>query len=384
MDLKLYFNSVDEKLAKEAYPNDSLFKYIYVNDHKMPDKDGLDVAIIGLSEIRGSSVLKESGVDVIRQKLYGLKKGPGTCNIADLGNLRNGPTLEETYKRIKEVVSYLIERNILPILVGGSQDLDLGQYLAYEGKDKLVSVLNVDSRFDLEDSDEACADVSHVHKILTHEPNFLFNYNHLGYQSYFVTPWALKVLEQLNFNAVRLGSIRENMKRTEPLIREADMLTFDISAIQAHYCAAGTRSDVFGLTGEEACQITWYAGMNDKLSSVGFYEYDPIEDSDKKSSASVVAVMIWYFIEGFKNRKGEGGFQTNDYTKYVVSMEKSPETIVFYKSRLSEKWWMEIPNSAQKGVYDRNFVIPCDYEDYQLAMKGEVPERWVNTISKMV
>lgn len=383
MDLKLFFNSVDEKLAEQAFPNDSLFKYIYVNEHKMPEKDGLDIAIIGLTETGGSTHLEDTGVDHIRRKLYHLKKGDGSCNIADLGNLRNGPTPEETYKRIQEVCAHLMSKNILPILIGGSQDMDIGQYMAYQEQEKLVSVLNVDSRFDLEDAADANSDVSHIHKILTHEPNFLFNYNHLAHQSYLVSPWASKVLEQLNFAAIRLGTLRENIKKTEPLIREADMLTFDISAIQSQYCPAGTRAGVFGLTGEEACQICWYAGMNDKLSSIGFYEYNPKDDPDKRPTAEVIAVMVWYFIEGFKNRKNEKGFQTNDYTKYVVSLESTPDTMVFYKSRLSEKWWMEVPKSAQKGVYDRNFIVPCDYEDYELATKGEVPERWISTISKL-
>ena len=145
MDLKLFFDAIDEKLASEALPNDSLFNFIYVNQHKMPEKEGLDIAIIGLNEIRGNNTINTSGTDQIRKKLYSLKKGVGSCNIADLGNLRNGPSREETVVRIKEVVFHLMEDNILPILIGGTHDLDFGQYLAYENQEKLVSILNVDS-----------------------------------------------------------------------------------------------------------------------------------------------------------------------------------------------------------------------------------------------
>lgn len=382
MDLKLFFDANDERLASEALPNDSLFNFIYVNEHKMPEKEGLDIAIIGLNEIRGNGSINKSGTNEIRRKLYSLKKGGGSCNIADLGNLRNGPTLEETIVRIREVVYHLMEDNILPILVGGTHDLDLGQYLAYQNQDKLVSILNVDSKFDLEDEKSATPNTRHIHRIFTHEPNYLFNYNHLAHQSYLVNPSALKVMEQLNFHAYRLGDIREDLKQVEPLIREADMLTFDISSIRTQYCPGGSYSQVFGLTGEEACQICWYAGMNDKLSSAGFYEYDPDKDTNGQPTAMTMAVMIWYFIEGFKNRKGERGFQTNDFLKYIVSMDDTPETIVFYKSQLSEKWWMEVPNSGQKAVYDRNFIVPCDYSDYVKATKGEVPQRWISTVAK--
>ncbi len=382
MDLKLFFDAIDENLASEALPNDSLFNYIYVNEHKMPEKEGIDIAIIGLNEVRGNSAIQSSGVNQIRKKLYSLKKGSGVCNIADLGNLRNGPDPEETLSRIREVVYHLMEDNILPILIGGTHDLDVGQYMAYQNQDKLVSILNVDSRFDLEDGAKAELNQKHIHRIFTHEPNYLFNYNHLAHQSYLVNPSAMKVMEQLNFQAYRLGEIRDDLRKTEPLIREADMLTFDISAIRSQHCPGGSGSEVFGLTGEEACQICWYAGMNDKLSSAGFYEYNPDKDTEGHPTAMTMAVMIWYFIEGFKNRKGERGFQTNDFLKYIVSMDASPESIVFYKSQLSEKWWMEVPNASPKGVYDRNFIIPCDYSDYEKATRGEVPSRWISTVAK--
>ena len=121
MDLKLFFDAIDESLVAEALPNDSLFNFIYVNEHKMPQKEGLDIAIIGLNEIRGNKSIRTSGTDMIRRKLYGLKRGGGSCNIADLGNLRNGPTLDETIVRIREVVFHLMENDILPILIGGDR-----------------------------------------------------------------------------------------------------------------------------------------------------------------------------------------------------------------------------------------------------------------------
>jgi formiminoglutamase len=384
MDLKLYFNPVDESLTDKGFSSDSLIQSVYINEEKLPDLSESKIAIIGLTETKGSSGMNETGVKFIREKLYGLKRGEGECYIVDLGNLRNGPDSEETYKRIQSVCHYLMSNDILPVLIGGTHDLDIGQYLAYQSEEKMVSILNIDARFDLEDKEGADANESHIHKIFTHEPNYLFNYSQLAHQSYLVNAAATKVLQQLSFNPIRLGELRDDVKKMEPYIREADMVSFDLSAIQSIYCPGGNKSEVFGLTGEEACQIMWYAGMNDKLSSLGIYEYNPDKDTPDRRSAMVVATMIWYFIEGFKNRKDEKGFQTNDYMKYVVAMDKEPETISFYKSRLSDKWWMEVPNAAQSGVYDRNYIVPCDFDDYQMATKGELPERWINTFSKIV
>ena len=384
MDLNLFFSPVDEALVDRIESISSFVKSINVNSGQMPELKGHDLALIGLTENRGAG--SNSGVDLaateIRKKLYRLKRSNSSYKIIDLGNLNNGHDLDETYGRIQEVCEYLIRKNILPVLFGGSQDLDYGQFLGYSGLEKLISVLNVDALLDLEE--EAPPNKRHLHKLLVHEPNYLFNYSHLAYQSYLIETAAINVLERLYFETYRVGLLRSIMENMEPVIREADMLSFDITAVKSSDAPGNVDAQPFGLTGEEACQICWYAGINDKLSSAGFYEYNPAFDTESKKTASVMATMIWYFIEGFYHRKNEGGFSSNDYVKYVVDMPGDhPASIRFYKSKLSEKWWLEVPTGKDKTVYGRNCLVPCSYADYQEANKGEVPERFVNTLARL-
>ena len=323
------------------------------------------------------------GPDEIRKKLYQLKKGTGIYNIVDLGNLNTGIDLEETYVRVSEVCRMLLEANVLPVIIGGTHDVDYGQYRGYQDLEKLVSLLNVDAFLDLEDVRESLPSRQHVHKILLHEPNYLFSYTHLAHQLYLIDPNSASILEKLYFEAYRLGSMRQNMSDMEPAIRNADMLSFDITAIRSADAPGNINAQPFGLTGEEGCQICWYAGQNDKLSSIGFYEYNPEYDDAHKKTASVVATMIWYFVEGFYFRKKERDFKSNDFIKYSVSMHTEPEVIVFYKSKFTEKWWMEVmPQNA--GKYPRNSIVPCSYSDYQAATKGEVPERYISTLAKLL
>jgi formiminoglutamase len=223
----------------------------------------------------------------------------------------------------------------------------------------------------------------HNYKILLHEPNYLFNFSQLGYQTYLNKNDEPASLEKLYFETFRLGLLREKLSELEPIIRNADLMSFDITAIKLADAPGNTNAQAFGLTGEEACQICWYAGMNDKLSSVGFYEYNPDLD-ERGKTAQVISTMIWYFVEGFYNRKGEKDFKGNNYLKYVVSMPNEPESITFYKSRLSEKWWLEVPYPQNHSRSEKHFIVPCNYEDYLMACKGELPERWINTHAKFI
>jgi len=386
MDLTILFSPVDESLYSDINSPSSFFKNIHIFGEKMPDYRGAHIALFGVREDRGSLQNKGAGAgpDEVRKKLYQLKRGTGSHRIVDLGNLNVGHDLNETYVRISEVCRMLMEFNVLPIVIGGTQDLDYGQYASYETMEKLVSLLNVDALLDLDDKKEFGESQQHIHKILMHEPNFLFSYTHLAYQSYLIDPASVSVLEKLNFEAFRIGQMRTNMQEIEPTIRNADLLSFDVTAIRASDAPGNANAQPFGLTGEEACQICWYAGLNEKLSSAGFYEYNPSFDNIHRSTAGVVATMIWYFIEGYYHRKNEQNFKSNDFMKYSVSMPSDPAILTFYKSKASEKWWIEVPYPHGRDRYARNSIVPCSYNDYQTAVKGEVPERYINMIAKLI
>ncbi|MBX2899659.1 MAG: formimidoylglutamase [Cyclobacteriaceae bacterium] len=384
MDLTILFSPIDESIYQKNYAPNSLFKSMRVYGDKMPDYKDSHIALIGVREGRGSTSNPGAahGPDEIRKKLYHLKKGTGAYRIVDLGNLKPGIDLDETYVRLSEVCRILLEHNVLPLILGGTHDLDYGQFRGYEEMEKLVSLLNIDAFLDLDDHREADKANQHIHKILLHEPNYLLSYTHLAHQLYLIDPASVAILEKLYFEAFRVGQMRTNLAEMEPAIRNADLMSFDITAIRSSDAPGNANAQPFGLTGEEACQLCWYAGMNEKLSSVGIYEYNPELDDAHKKTASVIATMIWYFVEGFYHRKNEHNFRSNDFLKYVVAMPAQPETITFYKSKLTEKWWLEVAYHQPGARYARNSIVPCSYTDYQTATKGDVPERYISTLAR--
>lgn len=383
MTIQSYFDPVSEFLWQKQYPDSSFFKQIHFFGEEFPDLNGVQIALVGLKENRGALKVESSnrGSTEIREKLYELKRGLGSYRVADLGDLISGETIQETYSKMQKVGEYLMKNQILPVYFGGSHDLDFGQYLSYEKMKKLVSLLTVDSKFDMEEDGPSVG--QHTQDIILHQPNFLFSYAHLGYQSFLVDPSLINILEKLYFEHVRLGVLRSEFKEVEPLIRNADLMSFDISSIQSADAPGALDAQPFGLTGEEACRICWFAGTNEKLSSIGIYGYEPYYDDTSNKTAKVIAVMIWYFLEGFYSRKDSLSFKRSDYIKYTVSLDTKPNNLVFYKSKRSGKWWMEIPvNDTER--FDRMSIVPCSYADYQMSQKGEIPERWINAQIKLL
>ena len=94
--------------------------------------------------------------------------------------------------------------------------------------------------------------------------------------------------------------------------------------------------------------------------------------------------MIWYFIEGFYNRKGDVLHKKNkDFLKYTVATNTEIEEIIFYKNLVSERWWLDIPYPESKlSKYRRHQLVPCSYSDYQKACNDEVPDKWWSNFRK--
>ncbi|MDX5347348.1 MAG: formimidoylglutamase [Hymenobacteraceae bacterium] len=290
-----------------------------------------------------------------------------------------GMDVEDTYLRLKEVVEALISYNTLPIIIGGSHDLDYGQFLAYEHLEKAINMVTIDSCMDMAEAEDAAANQKHLLRILMHEPNYLFSFSQIGHQSYLVEPEMIGLLEKLHFDTYRIGEVHRAVQEMEPVVRQADMVSFDISAIRFQDAPAYAPANPFGLTGEEACQLCWYAGTNDNLTSFGVYEYDPTIDTNNLASMTI-ATMIWYFIEGYYHRKNEIDFSSKSFVKYAIGFHDNPDKMVFYKSKTSEKWWLEV-EPLSDGKASR--IIPCSYEDYLTATNGEVPNRWILTQQRM-
>lgn len=390
MDFSEYFEPVDLSKFKgaDSYQATSLGKLIvkYEAEGGFPDLQDVSIAIIGVEEDRRSVNNEGCGLapDYVRAHLYKLFQGNWTAKIADLGNIRKGFNVEDSYFALTSVSSELMKNGIVPVVIGGGQDLTYAAYRAYESLEQTINMVVVDYGFDLGEAEAELTSESYLSKIILHQPNYLFNYSNIGYQTYFVEQNSIQLMSKLYFDVYRLGQVRANIEEVEPIVRNADMLSFDISAIRNSDAPASGNSSPNGFYGEEACQIARYAGMSDKLSSIGFYELNPAFDSNGQT-AHLVAQMIWYFVEGYYSRKKDHpSIDSPDYTKYRVSIKDHKHEIVFYKSIKSDRWWMDVPYPPNKKIkYERHHLVPCSYSDYETACREEMPDRWWQTFQKL-
>lgn len=385
MSLSILFDPLEDKYLSFSGNRHSFGHKLSKNDSTLLKWQENDIAIFGVDEYRGmhNGQKKNGGPGYVRTALYNLSGWGKDLRIMDFGNLRPGKTFQETQDRLRSVQEVLFENNICSIIIGGSHDLDYGQYAASGVLDKMINFGCIDSKIDFAPNVEGvAADQSHLHKILTHEPNHLYNICNIGYQTYLVEKDLLDLIEKLYYEGIRLGAIHDDIKEIEPFLRNLDILSFDISAIRGQDASGQTEPQPFGLTPEQACQLTWYAGHGAGVKSLGIYGYQPKADI-QGLTARMLATMIWYFVEGFGQRNTDHNVNTNDFQKFTVALDGNPSELVFYKNLKSEKWWLEVPLSKNQSKYKDYKYIPCSYKDYQIAGKGEIPDKWILAQSRI-
>ena len=383
--IQSYFNPVNSDLYadKNKWETTQIGRGIetHIEDF-FPDVKFAEIAIFNVPEYEGSKNSASDSDCKIRASFYCFHH-ENLPRIADLGTLQLMPTRKESFKIIQEVCEELLHNGIIPFIIGGGHDLSYAIYKAYASLDKFITLTAVDSKFDIGLEDDHLASFSHFGKIISHKPSHLFHYTNLGYQSYFVSSIANDMLQAMNFDTIRLGELKANFNEAEPIMRNTDFLSFDISAIQHAYAGANVYSSPNGLNGEDVCKIMRYAGVSDKITAVGLFEYNQDLDVNNQT-AYLLSEMLWYFVDGYKIRKNELNPNMKDCTKYTVAFEDGKNEITFYKSQSSGRWWIGVP-FRKEGVKElQNYYVACSYRDYEIANQGEIPDRWLKTLNKFL
>jgi arginase family enzyme len=347
-------------------------KVVLHTSEAFPEVSKVTIGIIGVLENRGNSNgNQEIDLLAIRKELYRLYPGNWDASIADFGNILAGNSIEDTYFALKKVASSLIKNNIIPVVIGGSQDLTYSLYRAYDDLEQMVNLVAVDSQFDFGKESDVVSASSYLTKIVIEEPNNLFNYCNIGYQTYYNSQEEIDLVEKMFFDAYRLGEVSNNIAIAEPVFRDADLVSFDMNAVKSSDSGNFTPFVPNGFNGKEICALSRYAGISDKVTSFGIFNHN-----DTEQESVLMAQIIWYFIEGYHYRSNEYPFGSREnYSKYIVPSED--EELIFYKSDKTDRWWIEIPfiiNGNNK--LKRNTLLPCSHEEYLAACDQELPERW--------
>ena len=382
MNLDIYFQPIESIDVKK----NTIGSICEIYNTNFPDWESSDIVLISVDENLGLPELTnlESNHVKIRQQLYNYHLAKGNkLKMADLGIIKKGASTSDIYAALEDITAEIQKKGKLLLILGGTQDLTYANYLGYKKLEQTINVACIDQKVDLEISSEApISSNNFINHLLTFQPSFLFNFSILGCQQYYISEEQLNLFDELYFDYLRLGELNNNIKLAEPYLRNSDIISLDMSSIRRAEFSGSTNNGPNGFFANEICQIAKYAGISDKLSSFGAYNFSKKLENHE---VELTAQIYYFIIDGYCHRKKDYPIGTKkNHVKYAVFHEELNHNLVFHKSSKSQRWWLEVPYPPLKDFkFERHNLVPCDYEDYLTAQKGLIPDLWWKTYRKL-
>ena len=386
VDLNDYFNPVSiegpdfEYLTGQAgFPHNIS---IHTENNPLKDISRFKIALLGVPEGRNSpNAGSLKGPDKIREQLYRLAKIPGKSKIIDLGNMKQGSSFNDTIAGLTDILAILISENLFPVIIGGSSAIIPALDRAVSQSVKRYTLTAVDSRIDFSNERKEPDSFNYLNAILSNHKSTFSHYINIGYQTYLNDQQIINRFLKRQSELIRIGDVRQAIYLTEPLFRDSDVAIFDISAVRQSDAPGTISTSPNGFYGEEICLLARYAGISDKLKVFGLFDVNPDYDI-RNQTTGLAAQILWFFLEGFSQKQYETPLlnisNSGRFIKYHVRITDLEDDLIFVKSSLTDRWWIEIP-----AENDQNFYVACSHEDYLKANRNEVPERWVQAVERL-
>jgi formiminoglutamase len=386
VDLNDYFNPVsiegpdfEHLTAQAGFPHNIT---IHTDNAPVKDIGKYKIAIFGVPEGRNSpNAGSLRGPDLIREQLYKLAKIPGRSKIIDLGNMKQGITFNDTIAGLTDILSLLISENLFPVIIGGSSalipaiDKAISQFLTR------YTLTAVDPRIDFSNERREPDSFNYLNAIINNHKSGFAHYINIGYQTYLNDQQIINRFLKRRSELIRIGDVRQAIYLTEPLFRDSDVAIFDISSVRQSDAPGTISPSPNGFYGEEICLLSRYAGISDKLKVFGLFDVNP-EFDIRNQTTGLAGQILWFFLEGFSQKQYETPVLNNSnsgrFIKYHVRVTDLDDDLIFVKSNLTDRWWIELP--AEK---DENLYVACSHEDYLKANRNEVPDRWVQAVERL-
>jgi len=308
-----------------------------------------------------------------RKELYSLYPGNDwNKKIYDLGNLKQGNKPGDTHALLKEIISHLYTTyEILPLVIGGGDDVDYLLFTELSKHHQALTVVETSAIVpDLTSKDHFLA------KIIHNKNESLFQYTQLGYQQYLNNPNQVKRINELYFEAIRLGEVKVDIARMEPKLRNAHYASFRMDVLRTAELVPSEAKRPNGLFSHELCQLIWYTAFsgNLRMGHISSVAYDSVEEI----KLAQLAQLFWHFLDGYQSSVKENFKQSEYFLKYTVL--KDNNEWIFYKSKRTERWWVEVTKNCENKI---KILIPCMLDDYNSSLVGEIPESWFRYLSKI-
>lgn len=243
--------------------------------------------------------------NIIRKALGNLPVHFTDHTICDAGNIIVNDQLEVARKLQIEKVSEILEKNNLPIVIGGGHETALGNFLAFVSKYPNNSlVINLDAHFDIRLPNPISTSGTPFYEMYLYckAKNIPFNYTVFGIQTLGNTQALFQRANQLNINYVLADEIHDDFNLfinfLHQLVNQHKniYLTIDMDVFDVAYAPGVSATTINGLTPYQVKKILQILKESGKVKLVDLVEVNPNYDRDSQT-AKLASHLIYEYLK---------------------------------------------------------------------------------------
>ena len=349
MNINDYFNSPQPADTKNWQVGANLSQDLLPNS----------IALIFCNEYRGAAMHNEHfDSQQLREAFYNLGEFANPCQIIDLGDMRLGRFPVDSHVALSEILTYCFQKQVLPIVIGGSQDLSYFMIKALAQYNHKINYANISPILNLEEDDEVIDHKNYLYKILSDLDLKVAKYSHFGFQQHLNSLKDLAMAHNAGATVSRLADMTQNTNDIEPYFRHAHAMSLNADALESKHGILSVRPQVNGLNHREICQYAKLIGLSPYLQCFGFFNI--ALNRLNQCNTQLMAQILWYFIDGVSIRLSHPSAQNTE--TFVVMLDD--EHYTFQRDIFKNQWYFgEDDDLAQ--------CLPCSQQDYLMAKKGD-------------
>lgn len=222
----------------------------------------------------------------------------------DIGDLQVRAEVEIDQKNLGKIVAGYLERDIVPIIIGGGHETALGHFLGYAESELPVSIFNLDAHADVRPLKEGKSHSgSPFREALEHESNCAETYLVAGLQPHSMAQVHLEFIKEKGGH--HLFRDETNITSISGLFHNHEsgrlMITFDMDAVDQSQAPGVSAPCTNGLPADLWLTSAYLAGRNEQVTSFDLSEVNPLYDRDRQT-VKLAALTIWHFLLGLSQR----------------------------------------------------------------------------------
>jgi formiminoglutamase len=256
-----------------------------------------------------------SGPDEIRRAFYRLTPtksialNDATMKIFDAGNFAANLKLEDALSALEDAVTKLLRHGHTPIVLGGSNDLSLADFLGCHAALRNCGAINIDSHLDVRDYSKGVNSGTPYRMLLDSGELAGKNFAEYGIQEFvnsrghlaYAAEHGVKVYTMTQIHSKKNSELFMQAYRTISEGTQGVYVSFDMDSVKSSDAPGVSAPTSTGLTAEEILECAYLAGSEEKTAMMDVCEFNPKFDIDGHT-AKLAAMIVANFLAGIANR----------------------------------------------------------------------------------